>query len=277
MPVRDFRELLAKQWEAGKFLSIGLDPHQAKLPQGLDPLQFNKAIIEATHHVAGVFKPQSAAYEALGDDGMAILRETIAYAQAKAPDVPIVLDAKRADIGTTSEDYAKTAFDYLNADAVTLHPYLGEEALKPFLEHAEKGCFILCRTSNPGAAEFQDLIVEYRGKSLPLYLAVAQQVATVWNRNGNCGLVVGATYPEELQQVRQLVGDMPILIPGVGAQGGSLEEAVKGSLNSQGQGMLIHATRSIIFASSGPDFAEAAKKAAEEMHQELSKIRKNLL
>lgn len=275
--MRNFTELLHNQWDAGKFVSVGLDPHQAKLPKGQEPLQFNKAIIDATHHVAGVYKPQSAAYEALGDDGMQILRETISYAHEKAPAVPIILDAKRADIGTTSEEYAKTAYDYLQADAVTLHPYLGEEALKPFLEHKEKGCFILCRTSNPGAAEFQDLLVEYQGKSVPLYMAVAEQVATVWNKAGNCGLVVGATYPEELQQVRQLVGDMPILIPGVGAQGGSLKEAVKGSLNAKGQGMLIHATRSIIFASSGSDFAEAAKKAAEEMHAELTQIRKELL
>jgi orotidine-5'-phosphate decarboxylase len=188
--------------------------------------------------------------------------------------VPVLLDAKRGDMGNTAQAYADAIFDTLNADAVTLHPYLGSDALRPFLKRADRGCFILSHTSNPGASEFQDLTLRAAdGTEEPLYLAVARTVAERWNANGNCGLVVGATYPEQLRLIRQAVGDLPLLIPGIGAQGGDLAAVMNVGLDSQGAGLLISASRSVIFASSSADFAEAARREAQRLRDAIEELR----
>ncbi|MGC8875237.1 MAG: orotidine-5'-phosphate decarboxylase [Chloroflexia bacterium] len=244
-------------------LCVGLDPDPQKLPAAVrhhpDPvLAFNQAIVEATARWAAAFKPNVAFYEALGPAGLETLRKTIDFIHAHSPAL-VVVDAKRGDVAHTMAAYARALLDELQADAVTLHPYLGAEALVPFLERPDRGCFILCRTSNPGAGEFQDLPVDGR----PLYLVVAEHVRQ-WNRNGNCGLVVGATYPQELARVRALCPELPILIPGVGAQQGDLREAVHAGVDAAGERVLINLSRTILYASSGEDFAAAAGRIAQE-------------
>ncbi len=213
---------------------------------GLDTASFdlNKKIINETHDLVCAYKPNSAFYEALGMEGLGQLKMTCDYINKKYPEIPIILDAKRGDIGHTSNAYAKYIFDFLGADAVTLHPYLGREALSPFLERKDKGCIILCRTSNPGAGEFQDLKVNGE----PLYKVVAKRIVQKWNKNKNCLLVVGATYPKELAEIRKIVGDMTLLVPGIGAQGGNIEKTVKAGLNRKGSGMIVNSSRAIIFA-----------------------------
>lgn len=266
---RNFRALLQAQWDQKKFLCVGLDTDFEKLPapwrergvyEGI--LGFNRAIIDSTKDIASSYKPNTAFYEAHGDTGLSALRATIMYINENAPDLPVILDAKRADIGNTNFGYTAFAFDHLHADAITVHPYLGREALAPFLEREEKGIIVLCRTSNPGAGEFQDLSVD--GESL--YMRVARAVKDEWNTYGNCGLVVGATYPKELADVRAIADEIPILIPGIGAQGGDIGETVRAGKDARGRGMIISASRAVIFASSGEDFAERARAKAEEMH-----------
>lgn len=266
-------------------LCVGLDSDLERIPEHIKKeknpqFEFNKAIIEATHDLVCTYKPNSAFYEANGVEGIKQLKLTIDYIKDKYPEIPIILDAKRADVGSTNEGYVKFAFDYLKADAVTLHPYLGREALKPFLERSDKTVFILCRTSNPGAGEFQDLLVSksqsaeaLAKEDIPLYQIIAKHVAKDWNYNGNCGLVVGATYPTELEIVRRIVGDLPILIPGIGAQGGDVEKTVKAGVDSQGQNAIINSSRGIIFASSGEDFAEKAREEAVKLREEVNKYR----
>jgi orotidine-5'-phosphate decarboxylase len=181
-----------------------------------------------------------------------------------------LLDYKRGDIGNTNEHYAKFAFEYLGVDAVTVHPYIGREANEAFLKRQDKGLFVLCRTSNPGAGEFQDL--EVGGQKL--YQKVALQIAKTWNEHGNCHLVVGATYPEELAWVREHMGEnMVFLCPGVGAQGGDLGNTVKAGMNQQKAGIIISSSREILYASSADDFAEAARNKAADIHQEINKYR----
>lgn len=249
---------------------VGLDPDKTKLPAGVDQLTFNKAIIDATYDVVAAYKPNSAFYEALGDEGVKTLKATCDYVSENYPEIPVILDAKRADIGNTNQGYIDFAYEYLGVDAITLHPYMGGEAIQPFLDRADKTAIILCRTSNDGAKEFQDLLVD--GK--PLYQVVAGQVAKNWNKNNNCMLVVGATYPQEISEVRSIVGDkMWFLIPGVGAQGGDVEKTVKAAVNSEGHGMLVNSSRGIIFASSGPDYAEVARAKAIELRDEINKHR----
>ncbi|MBN1483214.1 MAG: orotidine-5'-phosphate decarboxylase [Chloroflexia bacterium] len=253
-------------------LCVGLDPLPERLPQAVrdaaDPvLTFNQAIVEATAPWAAAYKPNLAFYEALGPSGLETLRQTIAFIHQYCPAL-VIVDAKRADIGHSSAAYARAILDQLGADAVTLNPYLGRQALEPFLERADRGCFILCRTSNPGAGEFQDLSVAGR----PLYQVVAERVAT-WNERGNCGLVVGATYPQELSQVRRLCPDLPLLIPGVGAQGGSLQQAVSEGLDRGGGGILINSSRGILYASAESDFAESSARAARQVHDAIEQAR----
>ena len=271
---RDFRKLLEAQWEQGKFLCVGLDSDFEKIPEAAHKegmretiVNFNRAIIDATRDLVCAYKPNTAFYESHGDEGWAALRETIQYMHDEAPDVPVILDAKRADIGNTNEGYATSAFDHLHADAITVQPYPGKEALQPFLDRKDKGVIVWCRTSNPGGSEFQDLLVN----GVPLYKVVAEHVAKEWNGNGNCGLVVGATYPEELREVRAIVGDMPILIPGVGVQGGDIAKTVAAGKDSRGRGMIISVSRAVILASSGHDFAEAARSKAQELHGAIQK------
>jgi orotidine-5'-phosphate decarboxylase len=268
---RNFRTLLEKKWAEQRFLCIGLDTNYVQLPThfqqavhpGIGLFNFNKAIIDATHDIVCAYKPNQAFYEAHGEFGLQALHNTIAYIQQVAPDVPVILDAKRADIENTNMGYIQEAFEYLKADAITVHPYLGAEALQPFLAQKNKGIIVLCRTSNPGSSEFQNLMINGE----PLYHVVARHVAKKWNIHGNCGLVAGATHIEELHTIREVVGDdMPLLIPGIGTQGGDLQKTIKASKNSIGKGMIISASRSIIFASSGEDFAEAARKEALKLH-----------
>lgn len=258
-------------------LCIGPDPDFAKLPKSVlresnPQFLFNKAIIDATYDVVCAYKPNSAFYEAQGAKGIEELRMTCEYLQKNYPHIPILLDAKRADIGSTNAGYVTYAFDYLQADAITLHPYLGREALNPFLERIDKGCFILCRTSNPGAGEFQDLLMDGE----PLYMRVAREVSTQWNTNGNCFLVVGATYPKELTQLRHMVPDMTFLVPGIGAQGGDIEQTVRGGKNDKGSGMIVSTSRAVIFASSGEDFAQKAREEAITLKDTINLYRKDM-
>jgi orotidine-5'-phosphate decarboxylase len=292
-----FVEALRRRWETtGSLVCVGLDPELDRIPQvarggrtGLlgAPVDvedadvegalvgFTQAIVDATADLVCAYKPNSAFYEQYGPAGMRALQRLIAYIHARYPEVPVLLDAKRADIGSTSAAYARAAFDAFQADAVTLHPYLGREALAPFLERADRGCVILCRTSNPGAGEFQDLTLRGAdGAEQPLYQRVAHAVATEWNTHGNCALVVGATYPEELRVVREIVGDMPILVPAIGAQGGDLEGVVRNGLDSSGHGLIMSMSRSVLYASSGADFAEAARREAERAMRAINDLRK---
>ena len=253
---------------------VGLDSNFDKIPvlvkKRKNPqFEFNKSIIDATRDLVCAYKLNTAFYEALGLKGILQLEFTLTYLRKKYPEIPIILDAKRGDVGNTNEGYVKFIFDYLRADAVTLHPYLGKEALSPFLERKDKGCIILCRTSNRGAGEFQDLKVN--GEHL--YKIVAKKVVEEWNMNNNCLMVVGATYPKELQEVRKIAGDMTFLVPGIGAQGGDVEKTVKAGLNSKKAGMIINSSRGIIFASSGKNFDKRARKETKKLRDEINRYR----
>lgn len=267
-------ELLAGHFAAGRHLAVGLDADPARIPGSVAPgappgervVEFNRAIVAATAGLAAAYKPNSAFYEALGGEGFAALEQTIATIREQAPGAAVILDAKRADIGSTNAGYVLAAFERLGADAITVHPYLGGEALAPFLERREKLVFVLARTSNPGAGELQDLLAD----GLPLYRHVARAVAGDWNANGNCGLVVGATYPEELRAVRDDVpAGMPILIPGAGAQGGDVAAVIAANREAGSDAYLIAASRSIVYASPSEDFAEAARAAAGALDAEI--------
>ena len=271
---RNFFEMLDTKWGQGKFLCVGLDPNLEKIPESVRQsgtretiVAFNRAIVDATHDLVCAFKPNLAFYEVHGDEGSNALRETIAYINEAAPDVPIVLDAKYADVDNSNTAYASAAFDYLRADAVTVNPYPGSLALAPFLDRADKGIIIWCRSSNKGAGEFQDLQID--GERL--YTVVARNVVEKWNKNKNCALVVGATYPDELREIRALIGDMPILVPGIGAQNGDLETSVKAGKSQSGRGLILNASRAIIYASSKDDFAKAARAKAEEFHSAIKR------
>ena len=233
---------------------VGLDSDVTRLRQDFGEAKqfsFNKSIIEATHDLVCSYKLNTAFYEAIGHEGINALKDTCDYLVEKYPEIPIIIDAKRADIGNTNKGYVQFVFTYLGADAITVHPYLGEEAIRPFLDCKDKGVIVLCRTSNSGAGEFQDLKVS--GKSL--YKIVAENVSNKWNINKNCMLVVGATYPAELKEVRKIVGDMTLLVPGIGAQGGDLEATLSAGLNSKKQGLIINSSRGIIFAKNPRDEA----------------------
>lgn len=249
-----FLEKLTAKWNENKFVCVGLDKGE---------FEFDKNIIDQTFDLVCAYKPNSAFYESSGVIGLESLKKTIEYIKQKAEGVPVVLDAKRGDIGNTNEAYAKAIFDDLGVDAVTVSPYLGQESLQPFLKRTDKGIIVLVKTSNPGAGEFQDLIIERR----PLYQVVAEHVKK-WNANGNLTVVVGATYPEELKKVREIVGDMPILVPGIGTQGGDLENTIKNGLNSKKQGLIISSSRGIIFA---PNPREATLKLTNQI-QSLRKL-----
>jgi orotidine-5'-phosphate decarboxylase len=230
----------------GSLLCIGLDSALDRLPERFrrEPrpqAAFARWIVDATHDVAAAFKVNTAFHEARGAAGWDELAEVLAVIRATAPDVFTIVDAKRADIADTNAAYASALFDELGADAVTVHPYLGAEAMAPFLERADKAVIVLCRTSNPGAGELQDLRVD----GVPLWEVVAARVRDAWDARGNCMLVMGATYPAEIARARELCPDMPFLVPGVGAQGGDLEAVVRAGLDRQGHGLLINASRAI--------------------------------
>lgn len=212
-------------------------------------------------------------YEAEGLEGLQALLSTINHIHVTHPEIPVILDAKRADIEYTNRAYVKAVFEIYNADAVTVHPYMGQEAIQPFLDRKDKGIFICCRTSNPGAREFQDLPIVENGHYRPLYQVIAQHVAEKWNQNRNCGLVVGASYPEELREVRQVARDLPILLPGIGVQGGELSRVFTVGLDARGTGLIVNASRSIIFASQEADFALAARREVESLHNSIHQYR----
>jgi orotidine-5'-phosphate decarboxylase len=252
-------------------LCVGLDTELEKIPKFLlqekDPLfAFNQAIIDSTKDLVCAYKPNLAFYEAYGLKGLEALKKTCEYIPK---DIPIILDAKRGDIGNTSKMYAKAIFDEFRADAVTLSPYLGGDSLSPFLEYEDKCCFILCLTSNAGAKDFQ--LLKFDGK--PLYKTVAEKVLS-WNKKGNCGLVVGATYPEQLKEIREIATDLPILIPGVGAQQGDVELTVKYGTDERGDLAIINSSRGIIYASSEKDFAQVARVEAKKLRDLFNLYRK---
>ena len=258
----------------GSLLCVGLDPDPAQMPVS-DVAAFNRAIIEATAGLVCAYKPNLAFYEALGERGLAALRETLA---AIPPDIPVIADGKRNDIGNTARAYARALFDELGVDAATVNPYLGGDAVEPFLEREEKAAFILCRTSNPGARDLQDLLVTAPGggEARPLFEMVAE-MARRWNSRGNVGLVVGATYPEELKRVRRLCPEMTFLVPGVGAQGGDVAAVVRNGLDKAGRGLIINVSRQVLYASREKDFAVAAAGAARQLRDEIARERERAL
>ncbi len=247
-------------------LCIGLDPDPGLMPSRVKLFEFNRAIVEATADLVCAYKLNFAFYEALNAEGLDALKRTI----KQVPDyVPVIGDAKRGDIGNTARAYARAIFDNLNFDAATVNPYMGYDSVEPFITHQDKGVFILCRTSNPGSGDFQSLRCEAGYGPLPLYEIVAAK-ARQWNTHGNIGLVVGATYPDELKIIRSNHPSMPILIPGIGAQGGDLASAVRYGVDSKGERALINSSRQIIYASQGKDFAQAARKVAAELREQIN-------
>lgn len=267
----DFKAKLARSIaKNNSLLCVGLDPDQNKLPLNTDQFTFNKAIIDATADLVCAFKPNPAFYEALGSKGIVNLEKTCDYIKSNYPDIPIIFDFKRGDIGNTNNAYAKFAFDVLQADAVTLQTYLGQEAIQAFLDYKDKGIFLMVRTSNPGAGEFQDLVINGNH----LYQYIAQSIIEKWNKNSNCMLIVGATFPEEARYLREIAGEsMPFLMPGLGAQGGEVSAAVKAGLNSEGTGLIINSSRAILFASHEQDFAAAARAQAQSVRKEINLYR----
>jgi len=259
---RKLREATARN---NSLLCIGLDPDPERLPAGLTIAQFNREVIEATNDLVCAYKPNLAFYEAAGLEGVKSLEHTLSLIP---PNIPVIGDAKRGDIGNTARMYARSLFDVFGFDAVTLSPYLGLDSIEPFMVYSTKGLFLLCRTSNPGARDFQDLEVEGH----PLYEHVALK-ALEWNAHGNLGLVVGATHVRELARIRHLCPDMPLLIPGVGTQGGDLPEVVKSGTDRAGGNAIINSSRAILFASAGPDFAEAARRVAMITRDSINRYR----
>ncbi|HRP73662.1 MAG TPA: orotidine-5'-phosphate decarboxylase [Luteimonas sp.] len=279
-----FIDKLHSRWrDANTLLCVGLDPDLAKLPEAFvgsaldgsgDALfAFCRDIADATARYACAFKPQIA-YFAAHNGGEAALQRLIAHLNGSHPDIPVILDAKRGDIGSTAEQYAVEAFDRFGADAVTLNPYMGRDSADPFLRRNDRGCIFLCHTSNPGARDFQELTVSVDGTGgEPLYQRIARTIADDWNADGNCALVVGATFPEELKVIRGIVGDMPLLIPGIGAQGGDVEAVVRNGATADGTGLMINSSRGILYASSGAGYADAAADAARSLRDEINRHR----
>lgn len=268
-----FIEQLERAWDVnGSLVCVGLDPEIERFPpqvvdQASPIFQFNKAIIDATADLVCAYKPQFAHYAAYEAEDQ--LERTIDYIHRTYPGIPVILDSKRGDVGNTAERYAIEAFERYHADAVTVSPYLGGDSIEPFLKYEEKGVIILCRTSNPGAGDLQDLEVGGRR----LFHIVADLAARRWNTRGNCALVVGATYPRELAEVREIVGNMPFLVPGVGAQGGDVAQAVQSGQTAAGAGLVISSSRGILYASSGEDFVSAAREATLKLRDQINASR----
>ena len=268
-----FIEQLERAWDVnGSLVCVGLDPEIERFPpqvvdQASPIFQFTKAIIDATADLVCAYKPQFAHYAAYEAEDQ--LERTIDYIHRTYPGIPVILDSKRGDVGNTAERYAIEAFERYHADAVTVSPYLGGDSMEPFLKYEEKGVIILCRTSNPGAGDLQDLQVGGRS----LFHIVADLAARRWNTRGNCALVVGATYPRELAEVREIVGNMPFLVPGVGAQGGDVAQAVQSGQTAAGAGLVISSSRSILYASSGEDFVSAAREATLKLRDKVNASR----
>ena len=262
-----FNQKLQSAWTSQEsMLCVGFDPDPQRLPLSLQGkpegiFEFCREIADATADLVCTFKPQFAYFASQGAELQ--LEKLIIHLKNKYPHIPVILDAKRGDIGSTAEHYALEAFERYGADAVTVSPYLGFDSIEPYLRHQGKGVIVLCRTSNPGGSDLQFLKISPDDE--PLYLHVAKLAAQKWNHSGQISLVVGATFPEEIAKVRAIVGEMPLLIPGIGAQGGDIDATVKaGSIqNKPGTGMMINSSRAILYASSGADFAEAARTVAQ--------------
>ena len=267
-------EKLSAIWRKNdSMVCVGLDPDLGKLPECVKnaeyPIfEFNKAIVDATAPYVCAYKPQAAYYA--GQDADDELAMTIDYILENYPEIPVILDVKRGDIGSTAEQYAKEAFDRYHADAVTVNPYMGSDAVNPFLKYADKGVVILCRTSNPGSKELQELVTT-EGKKL--YEHVALLCRDSWNANGNVMMVLGATFPEELKAVRELCPEIPFLVPGVGAQGGDVEKVVTFGRTADGYGLIVNSSRGIIYASKGEDFAQAAGEAAKTLRDQMRAVK----
>ncbi|RCS57363.1 orotidine-5'-phosphate decarboxylase [Parvibium lacunae] len=273
----NYTQALQTRWiNHNTLLCVGLDPDPRKIPAHLqdydDPLlHFLRSIIDSTADLVCAFKPQIAYFSAIHAEDK--LETLIDYIHHNYPGIPVILDAKRGDIGATAEQYAREAFERYKADAVTVNPYMGGDTLEPYLAYSDKGVIVLCRTSNPGGDDFQMLPVPVNGQSQPLYQYVAHKAATAWNRNGNVSLVVGATYPAELAAVRQIIGDMPLLVPGIGAQGGDVQAAVQAGKTPLGSGLVINSSRAILYASQGADFADQARAVALATQTEINQYR----
>lgn len=269
----NFIESLKQRWfEQNTLVCVGLDPYPERFPAsvGQSPdniFEFNKAIIDATHDLVCAYKPQFAHFAAVGAEEQ--LKQTVRYIKGAYPDIPVILDSKRGDIGSTAGMYAKEAFIHYQADAVTVNPYMGIDTVAPFTEYDDKGVILLCRTSNPGAAELQNLDVGDH----TLYQHVAMLAAEDWNDHGNVLLVVGATAPEEMASIRKITGDMPFLVPGIGAQGGDIEAVLNAGKTADGAGLIINSSRGILYASGDADFADAARAETQILRDTINRYR----
>jgi len=272
-----FIRKLQAAWQANdSLLCVGLDPDLKRFPAHLAGrpraiAEFCRAIVDATADLVCAFKPQIAYFHAERAEDQ--LEEVITYIHDRYPAIPVILDAKRGDIGSTAEQYAREAFERYNAEAVTVSPFLGHDSITPYTVYKERGVIILCRTSNPGGSDMQFLDVEGPGGRELLYQRIARTVAGQWNGNGNCALVVGATFPNELAEVRRIVGDLPLLVPGIGAQGGDIAATVAAGKDRTGAGLIINSGRAILYASGGTDFAAAARAAAVETRDAINAYR----
>ena len=268
-----FIQMLNAAWQTNNsLLCVGLDPDPAKFPSHLKNkpeaiFDFCKGIVDATAGLVCCFKPQIAYFSAHRAEDQ--LEALIAHIHDNHPGIPVILDAKRGDIGNTAEQYAKEIFERYKADAITVNPYMGKDSVDPYLAYPDKGVILLCRTSNPGGSDLQFLDVG--GKKL--YEHVAELIATKWNTSGQCALVVGATYPDEIARVREITGDMPLLVPGIGAQGGDVEATVKAGCTAKGTGLIINSSRAILYAGKDENFAEAAHQAARETRDLINQYR----
>ena len=274
----DFKTTLQAAWARNdSLLCVGLDPDPAKFPAALegrsdDILEFCKSIADATADLACAFKPQIAYFAANRAEDQ--LEALIRHIHEKHPGIPVILDAKRGDIGATAEQYAREAFERYGADALTVNPYMGFDSVEPYFAWKERGVVILCRTSNPGGSDLQFLETGGEGGKRRLYQHVAELVATKWNAGGQCALVVGATFPAELAEVRRLVGAMPLLVPGIGAQGGDIEATVRAGRTASGTGLMINSSRAILYAGKGEDYAAAARQVALETRDAINRWRR---
>jgi orotidine-5'-phosphate decarboxylase len=273
----NFIESLNASWQKNNsLLCVGLDPDPAKFPALLKGrpdavFEFCKRIADATADLVCCFKPQIAYFAAQRAEDQ--LEALIAHIHAKHPGIPVILDAKRGDIGSTAEQYAIEIFERYKADAITVSPYLGRDSVDPYLAYRDKGVILLCRTSNPGGSELQFLNVGSADKPEKLYERVAHLVASQWNTNGQCALVVGATFPAEIARVREIVGDLPLLVPGIGAQGGDVQATVQAGRTADGCGLMINSSRAILYASKNDDYADAARRAAQETRDTINRYR----
>lgn len=269
----DFIDKLKLAWSKNNSLvCVGLDPDLDKMPECVKDMQypifeFNRALIDATKDLVCCYKPQIAYYS--GQNAEDQLLMTIDYMRQTCPEVPCILDAKRGDIGATAKMYAREAFEHYKADAVTVNPYMGIDNLKPFLDWADRGVVILCRTSNPSSAELQDLVADGR----QIYKHVANYAQNKWNYNNNILLVIGATFPDELREVRDICPEMPFLVPGVGAQGGDVQQVVEKGACADGTGLVINSSRGIIYADSSTEFAAGAREATKQLRDTINQYR----